>query len=130
MKPKYLLSLILLVIAITKLGFSQSLKSPSEFDNTVYNAEDTNQLAIPTLPLSSIIKFYQETLSQIKGENCRMYPTCSYYGLEAIQEYGLKGILLSADRLHRCGHDLNFYNKVIVNNKIRFLDKVPQKNHR
>jgi len=104
---------------------SQTLKSPQEFFAKGRVVENTDTFTIPTIPLISVVKFYQNTLSQIKGENCRMYPTCSQYSLHAIQVNGLYGILQSADRLHRCGHDLEFYNTVIYNNRIKFLDIVP-----
>lgn len=120
---------ITLVIVVCNITYSQGLKSPTEFDHPKLGTDINNEFSIPAIPLTSIIKFYQETLSKIKGENCRMYPTCSHYSLEAIQQYGIKGILLSADRLHRCGHDLHFYDKVIVNNKIKYLDMVPKKKY-
>lgn len=117
---------ITLVIVVCNIAYSQGLKSPTEFDHPKLGTDINSEFSIPTIPLISIIKFYQEALSQIKGENCRMYPTCSHYGLEALQRYGMKGVLLATDRLHRCGHDLHFYSKVIVNNKIKYLDMVPK----
>ena len=50
-----------------------------------------------------IIKFYQFFLSPILGSNCRFYPTCSNYALEALKKYNtfraLKFIVL---RVLRC----------------------------
>ena len=50
------------------------------------------------------IRFYQRYLSPIKGgSTCNYIPTCSQYGLEAIEKYGaLKGGLLAAWRILRC----------------------------
>lgn len=49
------------------------------------------------------IFFYRYTLSSFVGSNCRYYPTCSAYSLEAIDSHGpLKGIFLSLKRLARC----------------------------
>ena len=49
-----------------------------------------------------IIKIYQK----IPGpwhDSCRHIPTCSNYGIEAIQEYGaLKGSFLTFKRILRC----------------------------
>ncbi len=49
-----------------------------------------------------IIKLYQK----IPGpwhKNCRHIPTCSQYGIEAINEYGaIKGSLLTIKRIFRC----------------------------
>jgi len=37
------------------------------------------------------------------GRNCRYYPTCSSYALEAVEKYGcLKGGFLALKRILRC----------------------------
>ena len=49
-----------------------------------------------------LIKLYQKYLSPLKTTRCPYIPTCSQYGLEAIQKYGaLKGGLLAAWRILR-----------------------------
>ena len=50
------------------------------------------------------IRFYQRYLSPIKGgSTCKFYPTCSEYGLTAIERFGaFKGSLLTIWRLIRC----------------------------
>ena len=49
------------------------------------------------------IRFYQKFLSPMKGTKCPYFPTCSQYGLEAIQKYGaVKGSLLALWRILRC----------------------------
>ncbi len=53
--------------------------------------------------LIKMIRFYQKYLSPLKRTRCPYIPTCSQYGLEAIQKYGaLKGSLLAAWRILRC----------------------------
>jgi len=50
-----------------------------------------------------LIKLYQFTLSPFLGRQCRFIPTCSQYGIEAIQKYGaLKGGWLAIKRILRC----------------------------
>jgi len=50
-----------------------------------------------------IIKFYQKNISPVKNTKCPYYPSCSCYGLEAIQKYGaLKGGGLAVWRILRC----------------------------
>ena len=49
------------------------------------------------------IRFYQKFLSPLKSTKCPYIPSCSQYGLEAIEKYGaLKGCLLAAWRILRC----------------------------
>lgn len=67
-----------------------------------------------------LIKFYQKTLSPDHGVlklffphgYCRFTPTCSDYGIDAIEKYGfIKGWIKSISRIIRCnpfnkgGHD-------------------------
>jgi uncharacterized protein len=50
-----------------------------------------------------LIKFYQFFISPLTGSNCRFYPSCSAYAVEAVQKYGsLKGSWLAAGRILRC----------------------------
>ena len=49
------------------------------------------------------IRFYQKYLSPLKGTKCPYIPSCSQYGLEAIEKYGaFKGTLLAVWRILRC----------------------------
>jgi uncharacterized protein len=51
----------------------------------------------------AIIRFYQIVISPLKPPTCRFYPTCSHYGLEAIQRFGaLKGGWLTIKRIAKC----------------------------
>lgn len=53
--------------------------------------------------LIALIRFYQKYISPMKGTKCPYFPTCSQYGLEAIQKHGaLKGGLLTIWRILRC----------------------------
>ena len=50
-----------------------------------------------------LIRFYQRYISPMKGTKCPYIPTCSQYGLEAIEKYGaVKGSILAAWRILRC----------------------------
>jgi putative membrane protein insertion efficiency factor len=55
-------------------------------------------------PLLWLIRGYQNTVSKAIPENtCRFYPTCSHYGYEAIEKYGvLKGGGMAIWRVMRC----------------------------
>ena len=53
--------------------------------------------------LIALIRLYQKYISPLKGTKCPYIPTCSQYGIEAIQKYGaIKGSLLAAWRILRC----------------------------
>ena len=54
--------------------------------------------------LIGMIKFYRKYLSGMKRySTCKYYPTCSQYGLEAIEKYGaFKGGLMAVWRILRC----------------------------
>jgi putative membrane protein insertion efficiency factor len=65
----------------------------------------------PRIVAVNLIKLYQKTISPDHGwfrhlhpnGYCRFYPTCSEYGAEAINKYGIfKGGLMSAWRIIRC----------------------------
>ena len=51
-----------------------------------------------------LIKFYRKYLSGLKtASTCKYIPTCSEYGIEAIEKYGaFKGGLLTVWRILRC----------------------------
>ncbi|MBO6079873.1 MAG: membrane protein insertion efficiency factor YidD [Bacteroidales bacterium] len=53
--------------------------------------------------LIGLIKLYQVTLSPYIGRACRYTPTCSNYGIEAIQKHGpFKGTWLTIKRVLSC----------------------------
>ena len=54
-------------------------------------------------PLLLLITFYRRFISPLTPPSCRFYPTCSAYGLEALQVHGpLKGTALTVWRILRC----------------------------
>ncbi|WP_420467274.1 membrane protein insertion efficiency factor YidD [Panacagrimonas sp.] len=57
--------------------------------------------------LIALIRVYQKVLSPVLGAQCRFYPTCSRYAVEALQRHGAaRGSWLALRRLARC-HPLN-----------------------
>ena len=50
-----------------------------------------------------MIKFYRKNISPMRSLKCPYWPTCSQYGLEAVEKYGaIKGGGLAAWRILRC----------------------------
>ena len=57
----------------------------------------------PASPFILLIRLYQKTLSPLMGNQCRFYPTCSAYGIEALERHGaFKGLIMTIWRLLRC----------------------------
>ncbi|HJF31688.1 MAG TPA: membrane protein insertion efficiency factor YidD [Sporosarcina psychrophila] len=53
--------------------------------------------------LIGIIKLYQKIISPLTPPSCRFYPTCSHYGIEAVEKHGaLKGSWLAVRRISKC----------------------------
>lgn len=53
--------------------------------------------------LLALIKFYRSAVSPHTAPSCKYTPTCSQYGLEAIERFGaLKGSALTIWRILRC----------------------------
>jgi putative membrane protein insertion efficiency factor len=53
--------------------------------------------------LRVLIRAYQLGISPLLGANCRFYPSCSHYALEAVSTHGsLRGGWLGVRRLARC----------------------------
>ena len=73
----------------------------------------------------NLIGVYQKFISPINQSTCQSYPSCSKYGKLSIKKHGFYGVLLTADRLNRCGHDTHKSNKIIVGQSIKNYDPVP-----
>ena len=53
--------------------------------------------------LIALIRFYQKYISPVRRYRCPYYPTCSCYGLEAVERHGaVKGGALAVWRVLRC----------------------------
>lgn len=49
------------------------------------------------------IRIYQQTISRVTPPSCRYVPSCSHYGYEAIERYGVRrGGWLAVKRIARC----------------------------
>ena len=50
-----------------------------------------------------LLRGYQLAISPMLGQNCRFYPSCSHYAMEALRVHGAaKGSWLALRRLGRC----------------------------
>ena len=78
------------------------------------------------LPFHTMIRLYQVTFGMAKQSTCPMEPSCSRYGIEAVRKHSTPiAILMTGDRLHRCGHDLHYYQTALMESGLEYLDPVP-----
>lgn len=64
-------------------------------------------MRFPGMVFIMLIRLYQILISPLLGNNCRFYPSCSAYAIEAIEKYGLaRGFILAIKRVCRC-HPFN-----------------------
>ena len=58
---------------------------------------------ILTETLIQIIKGYKFIISPLLGNNCRYFPNCSDYSIEALRTYGFfKGLFMTIKRVLSC----------------------------
>jgi putative membrane protein insertion efficiency factor len=51
----------------------------------------------------AVIRLYQRTVSRVLPASCRFTPSCSEYGYQAVEKYGLlRGGWLAVRRIGRC----------------------------
>lgn len=112
--------ILFLLITILISGEINNETKKLQYSNEIIN----NKTRYQTSASDILILFYQRYISPINQKTCQMYPSCSVYGKNIMNKYGLSGFFMVADRLNRCGHDLNNYIKIIVKNKIRYYDPV------
>jgi len=79
--------------------------------------------------VSQIGRFYQgplDHLSAVRYGGCPMEPHCSAYALTAVEQHGpLMGLVMTFDRLIRCGNDEVLLSpEVFVNGRRRTYDPV------
>ena len=84
---------------------------------------------VPSSDYASLIGFYRDYISPVDGERCTMYPGCSSYSAQAVDQYGaIKGGLMTFDRLIRCGRDGYLYPSIWIEGAELHLDEVKRNN--
>lgn len=60
-------------------------------------------MSLPALLATGVVRGYQYTLRPVLGCNCRFWPSCSDYAVEALRTHGAaRGGWLAARRILRC----------------------------
>ena len=83
-------------------GDDETLSSGNEDNSTKQEEKETTAQPMTTAMIASI-GFYKRFISPLLPPACRFLPTCSQYGVQAIEQFGpTKGAILTAWRLLRC----------------------------
>jgi len=94
----------------------------SQKDNVSQYRRDISFIQMPAY---MALRIYQKVVSPTKGHHCPMFPSCSAYSVQAVRRYGiLQGLIMTADRLHRCGHDVQQYPLIETPGGTRYEDPV------
>jgi len=60
-------------------------------------------LQLPAWLIIGLVRGYQLFISPLLGRNCRFYPSCSQYFIEAVRKYGVvSGSVRGVLRICRC----------------------------
>ena len=106
---------IRLLIGIAILNFILPLAIADELTDLAFILKSnpiTISKEVSGLKLIStgLIRIYQKFISSQDSEVCNFTPSCSRFGMSAIQEFGIvRGIALTVDRLCRCNGTAAFY---------------------
>ena len=119
------LTTTILVHAATEVYPHDKMKSPwTTMPVEKYEAQTGSQDRSGLPAVAYLFHIYKHYISPVDGDNrCSFYPSCSEYAEQAIQKHGLlPGLLMTCDRLQRCGHDRGV--RVIVNNNRVIYDPI------
>ena len=84
-------------------SMNDSAKLPMHESTTVSGSPLSGLNQLLAKVLLALISFYRRFISPLSGPRCRFVPSCSAYGIEAIQKHGpWRGSWLTAKRLLRC----------------------------
>lgn len=77
------------------------------------------------------VNFYQQVLSPVRAATpCPMHPSCSQYAKIAFKHYSpVRAMIMTCDRLIRCGNELAVYPTIVVDGHLRWYDPVPIDKH-
>lgn len=116
-------NLIVLTLLLNPVLYSNTLLAQDfKIKESIFEPRDSS-IKVKQSAVSEYIGFYQKYISGIRGQECPMYPSCSYYGLKNFSETNfISAFVMTSDRLLRCGHDHNNYNLTLRSNGFKHLD--------
>ena len=88
---------------IENILFTDDIDDLSGTENQPGSNVDNEQDNVLSSSMVASIGFYKNFISPLLPPACRFVPTCSQYGVQAIQEFGpMKGFILTGWRILRC----------------------------
>jgi len=97
-----LLAGMLVTTGMPAFGSPSTMKGPPR-SAPIPPEEQVQSVSASKAVLLGAILFYRRIISPTQGARCGFYPSCSTFGLHAVQHYGpFKGGMMTADRLTRC----------------------------
>lgn len=85
----------------------------------------TNDASFAESLLAGALHIFISTISEVDGERCPMYPTCSSYALQAVRKHGpVIGFFMTADRLIHESDEMNQAPLIRSGETTRFFDPV------
>lgn len=114
---------LILVSAVIMLS-----ANPSACDTNQFPATQCGIVSVKdTADSSPFFRFYKDFITPVDGDRCLMYPSCSEYSRQAFKKYGfIRGFIMTADRLTRCGSDLYLYNTVRIEGNTFYSDTIDE----
>jgi uncharacterized protein len=129
MRTLQILTILIILTVSAMSALAQDSFAPWDFNSgkaASAKGGDEDKMSVGAKALSWGVHFYRETISQVDGERCKMYPSCSAYSLEAIKKHGFfLGYVMTADRLIHESNEMDDAPKIkLRNGKERYYDPV------
>jgi len=94
---------ILVSTGMPVFGSPYSMKGPPNTSPTQSLGDQFQPVSASKNILLKAIQFYRSIISPTQGARCGFYPSCSTFGMHAVQHNGaIQALLMTADRLTRC----------------------------
>jgi len=112
---KKIIIILLFLMMLPAGAFSQDKTIPDHDDD--HDDDHDHFLLFP-------IKLFQKYISGADGDRCPMYPSCSQYCKQAFRKNGaILGIIMSCDRLLRCGRDELSVSPIMEHHGVEYQDQ-------
>jgi len=139
MANRFYLSVLTIAVSfgVLFISLSESLADPMRSpwpdkktcdQNTNQNVEQTEHGYLTFMGktyLQTALWVWQHTISRVNGKECTMYPSCSHYAMETVQQHGpIIGFFMAADRVLHEESESKYCRMIKVGDQWLFYDPV------